>query len=122
MPKTILVVENELRSRQLIAHLLREKGYEVDEADDGVSALEILEKKIFDLMICDVVMPRLNAFDVLNYMNSRSLSTLIILITGHPYLLGEKGLGSLTCFMKPFNMYDLLHKVEEMLGNKLKNQ
>ena len=118
MPKTILVVENELRSRQLIAHLLREKGYEVDEADDGVSALEILEKKIFDLMICDVVMPRLNAFDVLDYMNSRSLSTAIILITGHPYLLGEKGLGSLTCFMKPFNMYDLLHKVEEMLGKQ----
>ena len=63
MPKTILVVDNELRSRQLIAYLLREKGYEVDEADDGVSALEILEKKSFDLMICDVVMPRLNAFE-----------------------------------------------------------
>src|SRR5882724_6287154 len=116
MPKKILVVDNELRSRQLIAYLLHEKGYEIDEADDGVSALEILEKKIFDLMICDVVMPRLNAFDVIDYMNSRSLSTSIILITGHPYLLRDKGLGSLTCFMKPFNMYDLLHKVEEMLG------
>jgi DNA-binding NtrC family response regulator len=115
MSKTILVVENELRSRQLIAHLLREEGYEVDEADDGASALEILEKKVFDLMICDVVMPRLNAFDVLDYMKSRSLSTSIILITGHPYLLAEYGLGSLTCFMKPFNMYDLLHKVKDML-------
>jgi CheY-like chemotaxis protein len=119
MPKTILVVDNELRSRQLIAHLLREEGYQVDEADDGVSALEILETKIFDLVICDVVMPRLNAFDVLDYMKSRSISTPIILITGHPYLLADKGLGSLTCFMKPFNMYDLLHKVEEMLGRSI---
>lgn len=116
MPKTILVVDNELRSRQLIAHLLREQGYEVEEADDGVSALEMLEKKIFDLMICDVVMPRLNAFDVLDHMKSRSLSTSIILITGHPYLLAEKGLGGLTSFMKPFNMYDLLHKVKDTLG------
>jgi len=116
MAKTILVVENELRSRQLVAHLLREEGYEVDEADDGVSALKILEQKVFDLMICDVVMPRLNAFDVLDYIKSRSLSTSIILITGHPYLLAEKGLGHLTCFMKPFNMYDLLHKVKDMLG------
>ena len=115
MPRTILVVDNELRSRQLIAHLLREEGYEVDEADDGVSALEILEKKVFDLMICDVVMPRLNAFDVLHHMKSRSLSTSVILITGHPDLLEEKGLGSMTCFMKPFNMYDLLHKVKDML-------
>jgi DNA-binding response OmpR family regulator len=116
MPKTILVVENELRSRQLIAHLLREEGYEVDEADDGVSALRILEQKVVDLMICDVVMPRLNAFDVLEYIKSRSLATSIILITGHPYLLTEKGLRDLTCFMKPFNMYDLLHKVKDMLG------
>ena len=51
MPKTILVVENELRGGQLIAHLLRKKGYEVDEADDGVSALEILEKKVVDLLV-----------------------------------------------------------------------
>lgn len=116
MPKKILVVDNELRSRQLIAHLLREQGYEVDEADDGVGALTLLETKVFDLMVCDVVMPRLNAFDVLDHMRSRSLSTSIILITGHPYLLAEKGLGSLPCFMKPFNMYDLLHKIKDMLG------
>jgi DNA-binding response OmpR family regulator len=115
MPKKILVVDNELRSRQLIAHLLCEENYEVDEADDGVSALEILEKKKFDLMICDVVMPRLNAFDVIDYIKSRSLSTSIILITGHPYLVAEKGLQSLPCFGKPFNMYDLLHKVKEIL-------
>ena len=112
----ILVVDNEFRSRQLIAYLLREAGYEVEEADDGVSAIQSLQKKHFDVMICDVVMPRLNAFDVLDFMNSRSLSTLVILITGHPDLLKEKGLGHLTCFTKPFNMYDLLHKVTEMLG------
>jgi DNA-binding response OmpR family regulator len=116
MSKKILVVDNELRSRQLIAYLLREESYEVDEADDGVSALEILEKKKFDLMICDVVMPRLNAFDVIDHMKSRSLSTSIILITGHPYLVAENGLERLPCFRKPFNMYDLLHKVREMLG------
>jgi DNA-binding response OmpR family regulator len=116
MPKRILVVDNELRSRQLIAYLLREESYEVDEADDGVSALEILEKKNFDLVICDVVMPRLNAFDVIDYMKARSLSTSIILITGHPYLVAENGVESLPCFRKPFNMYDLLHKVKEVLS------
>ncbi|HSF59370.1 MAG TPA: response regulator [Candidatus Binatia bacterium] len=115
MSKKILVVDNELRSRQLIAHLLREENYEVDEADDGATALEILEKKNFDLMICDVVMPRLSAFDVIDHMKSRSLSTSIILITGHSYLVAENGLESLPCFKKPFNMYDLLHKVKEIL-------
>jgi len=113
--KAILVVDNEQRNRQLIAYLLREAGYEVDEADDGVSAIEFLEKKKFDLVICDVVMPRLNAFDVLDYMKSRSLTTSVILITGHPDSLKQKGLGHLTCFTKPFNMYDLLRKIGEML-------
>ena len=116
MPKKILVVDNELHSRKLIAHFLNEESYEVDEADDGVSALELLATKDFDLMICDVVMPRLSAFEVIHRMKSRLLSTSIILITGHPYLLAEQGLAALPCFTKPFNMYDLLHKVKEILS------
>jgi DNA-binding NtrC family response regulator len=116
MAKRILVVDNEVRYRELISHLLSEAKYEVDEADDGTSALQLLAEKNYDLMICDVVMPHLNAFDILEYIKSRSLSTLVILITGHPYLLADKGLGHLTSFTKPFNMYDLLRKVNEMLG------
>jgi DNA-binding response OmpR family regulator len=115
MSKKILVVDNELRNRKNIADFLREESYEVDEADDGVSAIEMLDKKMFDLMICDVVMPRLNAFNVINHMKSRSLSTSVILITGHPYMLAEKGFGHLPAFTKPFNMYDLLHKIREVI-------
>jgi CheY-like chemotaxis protein len=116
MPKSILVADNELRSRKNVAQLLREEGYEVDEADDGVSVLELLEKKNFNLLICDVLMPRLSAFDVLDRMKSGSLSAEIILMTGHPELLAKKGLEGLPCFTKPFNLYDLLHKVREMIG------
>jgi len=116
MPKKILVVDNELRSRRNIVYFLREENYEVDEADDGVTALAVLGRKNFDLMICDVVMPRLSAFDVIKVMQSRSLTTSIILITGHPHLLAQKGLGDLPCFTKPFNLYDLLHKVRELVS------
>lgn len=116
MSKKILVVDNELRSREMIGRFLREEGFEVEEADDGATALELLEDKRFDLMICDVVMPRMNASDVIRHMQSRSLSTSIILITGHPELLHENGLAALPSFAKPFNMYDLLHKVKELVG------
>ncbi|HEY7165056.1 MAG TPA: response regulator [Candidatus Binatia bacterium] len=117
-PKTILVVDNEARSRRNIAYFLREQNYEVEEADDGVSALDLLGKRTFDLMICDVVMPRLSAFDVIDEMKSRSLPTSIILITGHPDLLVQKGLGNLPCFTKPFNLYDLYHKVQELVDGR----
>jgi DNA-binding response OmpR family regulator len=116
MPKRILVVDNELRSREMIAHFLREASYEVEQADDGVSAIEMLDKKKFDLMICDIVMPQLSAIDVVRHMNSRSLSTSVILITGHPDLVAQRGLGHLPYFTKPFNMYDLLRMVKEIIG------
>jgi DNA-binding response OmpR family regulator len=110
------VVDNELRSREIIAHFLREASYEVEQADDGVSAIEMLDKKKFDLMICDIVMPQLSAIDVVRHMNSRSLSTSVILITGHPDLVAQRGLGHLPYFTKPFNMYDLLRMVKEIIG------
>lgn len=116
MPKRILVVDNESRNREIIAHFLREADYEVREADDGISAIEMLDKRQFDLMICDVVMPQLGAFDVINHMKSRSLSTLVILITGHPDLLARRGLGDLPHLTKPFNMYDLLRMVKNLIG------
>ena len=116
MSKKILVVDNELRSRDIIAYFFREENYEVEEAGDGASALKLLENQSFDLLICDIVMPRLSGFELINQIKSGSLSTSIILMTGHPYLLKEKGLGDIPCFTKPFNMYDLLHKVRELVG------
>jgi two-component system response regulator ResD len=114
MPKRILVVDNELRSREIIACFLRESGYEVKEADDGAIAIEMLDKNDFALIICDLVMPQLGAFDVLRHMESRSLSTAVILITGHPDLLARKKLERLPYLAKPFNMYDLLRLVNKL--------
>ena len=115
MPKQVLVVDNEFGSRRNISFLLREQGYEVDEADDGLTALDLLDKKTFDLLICDVVMPRLNGLDVVRRIESSPTSTSVILITGHPDLVDEKGLGHLPCFTKPFNLYDLLRSVKQAL-------
>lgn len=115
MPIKILVVDNEPRSRELIARFLREANYEVQEASDGLSAIEFLGEQRFDLIICDVVMPRLSGFDMIDYMKTHALATPVILITGHPELLAERGFGDLPFFGKPFNMYDLLRKVRETI-------
>src|SRR5688572_22769368 len=94
MPNKVLVVDNEFGSRRNVAFLLREQGYEVDEADDGLTALDLLEKKSFDLLICYVVMRRLGALDVAERIKSSPPSSAFILITAHPQLLDEKGLGT----------------------------
>ena len=51
MPKRILVVDNEVRSREIITHFMREANYAVGEADDGVTAIATLDKVKFDLII-----------------------------------------------------------------------
>jgi DNA-binding response OmpR family regulator len=119
MQYRILVVDNDLRSRKNVCQLLREEGYDVDQADDGHTALARLEAAQFDLLICDVVMPRLNAFDVINEMRSRALSMPVILITGHPEALAATALRNLPYFTKPFNLYDLLHKTRQLLGEEV---
>jgi DNA-binding NtrC family response regulator len=115
MPKRILVVDNDLRSREIIARFLRESGYEVEQADDGLKAIAMLSDNGFALLICDVVMPQLGAFELIGRMRSLSLSTAVILISGHPDLLAQQNLPPLPYLSKPFNMYDLLRLVEKSI-------
>ena len=116
MPKRVLLVDNEPRNRKIVAEFLREQGYQVEEANDGVSVLQLLEEKNFDLLICDLLMPRMSGFDLLTEIKSRSLSMPVILVTGYPEALVEKGLRDLPRFTKPFNLYDLLHKVKDVVS------
>ena len=58
----ILVVDDEFRIRQIIRKYAEFEGYEVEEAVDGMQAIEICRKKEFDLIIMDVMMPELDGF------------------------------------------------------------
>ena len=58
----ILLVEDEAISRYAFAQILRFEGHDVIEAADGVEALRLLDEHDFDIMITDLVMPRLDGF------------------------------------------------------------
>ena len=60
----ILLVENDTISRNAFARLLRAQGHQVVEVTDGQEALELLPKDNFDLVIADLVMPRVNGFEL----------------------------------------------------------
>ena len=61
---TILVVDDQIRSRRVIVQLLEPLGFEIVEADDGAEAIRILESKTPDLMLLDVMMPDMNGYEV----------------------------------------------------------
>ena len=58
----ILVVDDEFRIRQIIRKYAEFEGYEVEEATDGMQAIQICRQKEFDLIIMDVMMPELDGF------------------------------------------------------------
>ena len=58
----ILIVDDEVNIRKVVREYAEFEGYEVEEAEDGMQAIEIIKKKDFDLIILDIMMPRLDGF------------------------------------------------------------
>jgi len=67
-PSRILVVDDHLSNRELFSRRLARDGHEVLTAEDGDSALRILEDQAFDLILLDLLMPRMSGYDVLGHL------------------------------------------------------
>ena len=61
----VLVVDDDLVIRTLLAEIMSEEGYQVSVADDGEKAIDMLGRQTFDMVISDIVMPGLNGVEVL---------------------------------------------------------
>lgn len=59
----VLVTEDEAINRMYISTILQRNGWEIDEAADGVEAIELIEKNDYDVVLMDISMPRLNGID-----------------------------------------------------------
>ena len=84
MSHKILVVDDDILVLEALEELLKSSGYEVRVATRGQEALEVLEKEHFDLLILDVVMPKMTGFDVCREVRKRDdeMSTVkIIMLT-----------------------------------------
>lgn len=89
---TILVVEDDPRGRYLIYEVLRRDGYQVEEAGDGTEALEIVRTQRVNLVITDLVMPKLNGFKFLEQLHLINPQMPVIFITGYLSVVAGKKL------------------------------
>jgi DNA-binding response OmpR family regulator len=71
MPKKIMVVDDDAQVRLLVRLILERKGYQVIEANDGMSALFSLETLTPDLLILDIMMPGMDGFELCRRVRSR---------------------------------------------------
>ena len=72
MGETILLVEDHLSSRANISEFLRRKGYKVAEAPDGLEALNLLSRRMIDLMVLDVIIPQIHGLNLLKLVRSNT--------------------------------------------------
>ena len=113
----ILVVEDNANTRKLMEAVLIQNGYQPILACDGVEALEILDKKHVDLIVLDIMMPRMDGWQVCREIREMS-SKPIIMITakGEVFdkVLGLE-LGADDFVVKPFDMKELSARVKTVL-------
>lgn len=117
----ILVVEDEIAINELVRRNLGLVGHQCTYAVDGLSALEIMKSKTFDLVILDIMLPKLDGFGVLDKIKE----TPTILLTAKSNVEDRvKGLvmGADDYIVKPFEMLELLARVEAVLRRTKKEQ
>ncbi len=119
--KRILAVDDEPGIARLIKVNLERAGYEVETANDGAEALELIENGLYDLIITDVMMPRMDGMELLNTIRSRpELSDLpVILLTAKSSdadVTQGYSLGTDMYLTKPFSPPELLTWVARVLN------
>jgi len=83
MSKPILIIDDEQQLLKLVSMLLSKKGFQVETAVDGIEGIEKLKSQQFDLVICDLNMPRLDGIGVIKKARSSGIDTPFIFFTGH---------------------------------------
>ena len=77
----IMIVEDDANQRKLMAAVLEQYGYNVLQATDGVDALDVLDKKHVDLIILDIMMPRMDGFEFTETLRQSGCNLPILMVT-----------------------------------------
>ncbi|MBC8339409.1 MAG: response regulator [Rhodospirillales bacterium] len=116
----ILVIEDDEEIRVLIQRLLEREGFEVEAAEDGVKGMEAFRTWAPDMVITDLVMPRMKGEETIREIRSIDAEAKIIAISGggpstpSKLLEGARNAGALETLAKPFDPVELLSAVHRL--------
>lgn len=124
MNAKILFVEDERDLSLIVCDTLRQQGYDVVAAFDGIEGLAKYKTEIADLIVADVMMPRLDGFAMAKEIRRISTSVPIIFLTAKSTIDDvEEGfdIGANDYLKKPFELRELLVRIKALLRNKVKS-
>ncbi len=124
----VLVVDDHIPAVGMLSRLLEREGYEVISAYDGEQAIEVCNRMLPDLILLDVMMPKLNGFEVLKILRSedhtQNIPTILITAKNTPDDIEHGlGLGADDYIAKPFNPRELIARAKSKIdAQRLKDQ
>jgi DNA-binding NtrC family response regulator len=117
----VLVVDDEDRFRKTISRILTDKGFDVDEAANGVDALDKLAQGGFDVVLLDMKMPQLGGEETFKSIVSQGLDVETICLTGHVSAQDAMEMirqGAFDYLLKPASVAEILQKVQQAVERK----
>ena len=114
----ILVVEDEVNLNDIIVKKLKLEHYGVDSCFDGEEALDYIFSVEYDVILLDIMLPKLNGFEVLKKIRSRNIKTPVLLLTARDGIEDRvQGLdfGADDYLIKPFAFDELLARIRVLL-------
>ena len=122
----VLVVDDNIIDRRFIKYtLLNHLNISAETAKDGLEALNKVKEQHYDLVITDIVMPKIEGIELINHIQSISPGTKIIAISGNNpyYLYIVKKLGIDSVFTKPLDVDSFIDRVKKLIfPSKLKSK
>ena len=113
----ILIVEDDANLLETLKYNLRKEGYDVVTASDGEQALEVARREKPDLLILDIMLPKINGFEVCRILR-KEMTVPILMLTAKAdetdKIVGLE-IGADDYMTKPFSMRELLARVRAML-------
>ncbi|MEW6339000.1 MAG: sigma-54-dependent transcriptional regulator [Acidobacteriota bacterium] len=120
--RRLMIVEDEPILRITMADALRKEGWDIDVAEDGEKALRLFEQHLHDVVLTDLLMPRMDGMELLRRVKAMQPDTTVVIITAHGTVdsaVEAMRQGAADFIAKPFSMVQLILRLNNVCSFRL---
>lgn len=116
--KRVLIADDEEVVRMLLPEALKPNDYEIDVVENGAEAMSWIDKKTYDLVITDYMMPKMTGLELTRRIKAKYPDIPVLVVTGDGPVDDLLKSGATACITKPCNLLELRYTVRRILDEK----